>query len=62
LPWFVAATVLSMNHVIALRKTSQSAVPGEPPKFVGVLEQRVTGVVIFLLIGASIFFAKFLTV
>lgn len=32
LPWFVAATVLSMNHVIALRKISSSSVPGESAK------------------------------
>lgn len=32
LPWFVAATVLSMNHVIALRKVSSSSVPGEEAK------------------------------
>lgn len=58
----MAATVLSMNHVIALRKTSESTVPGAPPKFVGVIEQRVTGIVIFVLIGCSIFFSSFLTV
>lgn len=32
LPWFVAATVLSMNHIIALRKISTSTLPGEPTK------------------------------
>lgn len=61
LPWFVAATVLSMNHVIALRKTSESSVPGEPVKMIGVIEQRVTGCVIFTLIGCSIFVTKYLS-
>lgn len=32
LPWFVAATVLSMNHIIALRKTTKSEIPGEDAK------------------------------
>ena len=32
LPWMVAATVLSMNHVISLRKISPSTVPGEGAK------------------------------
>lgn len=58
IPWFVAATVLSMNHIIALRKISATSVPGETPKLVGVVEQRVTGVVIFGLIGLSIFATK----
>ncbi|RNA30529.1 Sodium-driven chloride bicarbonate [Brachionus plicatilis] len=61
LPWFVAATVLSMNHVIALRKTSESTVPGEAPKLIGVMEQRVTGTVVFLLIGCSIFITEILS-
>ena len=32
IPWFVAATVLSINHVISLKKESESAAPGEKPK------------------------------
>jgi len=32
LPWFVAATVLSMNHIMALRKISASSLPGESAK------------------------------
>ncbi|KAL8587703.1 hypothetical protein ACOMHN_020921 [Nucella lapillus] len=54
LPWFVAATVLSINHVNSLKKESQCSAPGEQPKFLGVREQRVTGVVIFLFIGISV--------
>lgn len=60
LPWFVAATVLSMNHVIALRKLAPSNVPGEPPKLSGVIEQRVTGLIIFSLVGLSIFATDYL--
>jgi sodium bicarbonate transporter 10 len=36
LPWFVAATVLSINHVDSLRLESESAAPGEKPQFLGV--------------------------
>lgn len=62
LPWFVAATVLSINHVIALKLESETAAPGEKAKFLGVREQRVTGFVVFLLIGLSVFLTKFLGV
>ena len=78
----MAATVLSMNHVIALRKLAPSNVPGEPPKYKsdlkitfnsnilnktylknrlsGVIEQRVTGLIIFSLVGLSIFATDYL--
>ncbi len=29
LPWFVAATVLSINHIQSLTKESESSAPGE---------------------------------
>jgi hypothetical protein len=32
IPWFVAATVLSINHVLSLKKESEAAAPGEKPK------------------------------
>ncbi|CAF2962810.1 unnamed protein product [Rotaria sp. Silwood2] len=60
LPWFVAATVLSINHVIALKLESETAAPGEKPKFLGVREQRLTGFVVFLFIGLSVFLTKLL--
>ncbi len=60
LPWFVAATVLSINHVIALKLESETAAPGEKAKFLGVREQRVTGFIVFLFIGLSVFLTKFL--
>ncbi|XP_036007997.1 electroneutral sodium bicarbonate exchanger 1 isoform X2 [Fundulus heteroclitus] len=55
LPWFVAATVLSISHVNSLKLESESAAPGEQPRFLGIREQRVTGLVIFLLMGCSVF-------
>ena len=36
LPWFVAATVLSINHVRSLTRESESAAPGEKPQFLGI--------------------------
>ncbi|XP_053386313.1 electrogenic sodium bicarbonate cotransporter 1-like isoform X3 [Mercenaria mercenaria] len=60
LPYFVAATVLSINHVMSLKKESECTAPGERPKFLGVREQRVTGVAIFLMIGLSVFLTSLL--
>lgn len=37
LPWFVAATVLSINHVNALKLETETAAPGEKPQFLGVM-------------------------
>ena len=55
LPWFVAATVLSINHVKSLMRESETAAPGEKPQFLGIREQRVTHLIIFILIGISVF-------
>ncbi len=54
LPWFVAATVLSINHVKSLTRESETAAPGEKPQFLGIREQRVTHIAIFVTIGASV--------
>ena len=54
IPWFVAATVLSMNHVNSLKMESECAAPGEKPQFLGVREQRATHVLIFVMIGLSV--------
>ncbi|XP_035008297.2 electroneutral sodium bicarbonate exchanger 1 [Hippoglossus stenolepis] len=56
LPWFVAATVLSISHVNSLKLESESSAPGEQPRFLGIREQRLTGLLIFLLMGCSVFF------
>ncbi|XP_046888080.1 sodium bicarbonate cotransporter 3 isoform X3 [Hypomesus transpacificus] len=60
LPWFVAATVLSISHVNSLKLESVCAAPGEQPKFLGIREQRVTGFMIFLLMGCSVFMTSVL--
>nr|AJO70194.1 sodium bicarbonate cotransporter isoform 3 [Cherax cainii] len=54
LPWFVAATVLSINHVNSLKLESECAAPGEKPKFLGVRENRLTHITIFVFIGLSV--------
>ncbi|RWS31538.1 sodium bicarbonate cotransporter 3-like isoform X9 [Leptotrombidium deliense] len=61
LPWFVAATVLSMTHVNSLRMESECAAPGEKPQFLGVREQRGTQLAIFILCGLSVLFTKVLS-
>uniref|UniRef100_A0A8B9F778 Anion exchange protein n=1 Tax=Amazona collaria TaxID=241587 RepID=A0A8B9F778_9PSIT len=58
LPWFVAATVLSITHVNSLKVESDCSAPGEQPKFLGIREQRVTGLMIFVLMGCSVFFTS----
>ncbi|XP_044727089.1 sodium-driven chloride bicarbonate exchanger isoform X2 [Chrysoperla carnea] len=61
LPWFVAATVLSINHVNSLKLESECAAPGEKPQFLGVREQRVTHILIFVTIGLSVLLTPMLS-
>uniref|UniRef100_A0A914YL97 Bicarbonate transporter-like transmembrane domain-containing protein n=1 Tax=Panagrolaimus superbus TaxID=310955 RepID=A0A914YL97_9BILA len=66
LPIYVAATVLSINHVTSLKVETEASAPGEPQQFLGVrkvfeeIEQRLTGVMTFILIGVSVFMSKIL--
>ncbi|XP_046697867.1 solute carrier family 4 member 4a isoform X6 [Silurus meridionalis] len=60
LPWYVAATVISIAHIDSLKMETETAAPGEQPKFLGVREQRVTGVCVFLLTGVSVFMSPIL--
>ncbi|XP_046887212.1 sodium-driven chloride bicarbonate exchanger [Hypomesus transpacificus] len=60
LPWFVAATVLSISHVNSLKLESECSAPGEQPRFLGIREQRFTGLMIFLLMGCSVFMTSVL--
>ncbi|XP_061115730.1 electrogenic sodium bicarbonate cotransporter 4 [Conger conger] len=60
LPWYVAATVISIAHIDSLRMESESSAPGEQPQFLGVREQRLTGILVFVLTGVSIFLAPIL--
>ncbi|XP_058869694.1 electrogenic sodium bicarbonate cotransporter 4-like isoform X4 [Acipenser ruthenus] len=60
LPWYVAATVISIAHIDSLKMETESSAPGEQPQFLGVREQRLTGIVVFILTGVSIFLAPIL--
>ncbi|XP_067887152.1 anion exchange protein 2-like isoform X2 [Heterodontus francisci] len=54
LPWLAAATVRTVTHVNALTVMSKSVAPGDKPKIQEVKEQRVTGLVVAVLVGLSI--------
>ncbi|XP_036168528.1 anion exchange protein 4 isoform X2 [Myotis myotis] len=60
LPWYVSATVISLAHMDSLRRESRACALGEPPRFLGIREQRLTGLVVFILTGISIFLAPIL--
>nr|XP_021144851.1 anion exchange protein 4 [Columba livia] len=60
LPWYVSATVISLAHMESLRKESTTSAPGEHPKFLGIREQRLTGLAVFVLTGVSVFMAPVL--
>nr|XP_020655050.1 anion exchange protein 4 [Pogona vitticeps] len=60
LPWYVSATVISLAHMEGLKKESTTCAPGEQPKFLGIREQRVTGLMVFILTGLSVFLAPVL--
>ncbi|XP_068960476.1 anion exchange protein 4 [Petaurus breviceps papuanus] len=57
LPWYVSSTVISLAHMDSLRRESTTCAPGELPHFLGIREQRLTGLVVFILTGVSIFLA-----
>lgn len=54
LPWLTAATVRSVTHVNALTVMSKATAPGEKPMIQEVKEQRVTGMLVSILVGLSI--------
>ena len=62
LPWCVAATVLCLGHIDSLKMETETTAPGEKPQFLGVREQRVTGVMVFVLTGLSVKLAPLLKV
>ncbi|XP_029980990.1 anion exchange protein 3-like [Sphaeramia orbicularis] len=54
LPWLTAATVRSVTHVNALTVMSKATAPGEKPMIQEVKEQRLTGLLVAVLVGLSI--------
>jgi len=63
LPWLVAATVRSLNHVRSLATTEEVVQRGGDTRerIVHVRENRVTSLAIHLLIGASLFLLPYLS-
>lgn len=61
LPWIVAATVHSLNHVKSLARTKIISVGGVKKEVItGVRENRLSGLLIHLLIAGSIFFLGYI--
>lgn len=51
LPWMAAATVRSVTHVNALTVMSKAVAPGDKPRIQEVKEQRVTGLLVAIMVG-----------
>uniref|UniRef100_A0A7M4DZC6 Anion exchange protein n=1 Tax=Crocodylus porosus TaxID=8502 RepID=A0A7M4DZC6_CROPO len=60
LPWLAAATVRSVTHANALTVMSKAVAPGDKPKIQEVKEQRVTGLLVAVLVGLSIVIGELL--
>ncbi|XP_015210010.2 anion exchange protein 2 isoform X1 [Lepisosteus oculatus] len=54
LPWLAATTVRSVTHANALTVMSKAVAPGDKPRIQEVKEQRVTGLLVAILVGLSI--------
>uniref|UniRef100_A0A1E1X3D4 Anion exchange protein n=1 Tax=Amblyomma aureolatum TaxID=187763 RepID=A0A1E1X3D4_9ACAR len=59
-PWMCAATVRSVSHLASLTVMSRTHAPGESPHIIGVKEQRVTNLLVSLLVGLSVFMSPLL--
>ncbi|XP_064329575.1 band 3 anion transport protein [Phalacrocorax carbo] len=54
MPWLTAATVRTITHVNALTIMSKTSGPGEKSQILEVKEQRISGLLVAMLIGVSI--------
>ncbi|KAG7211528.1 hypothetical protein KM043_010790 [Ampulex compressa] len=59
-PWCSAASVRSLTHVSAVTVMSRTHAPGEKPHIVEVKEQRVSALLVAILIGVSVLMAPLL--
>ena len=59
-PFICAATVRAMAHVSALTVMSTTHAPGESPKVVEVKDQRLSSIIVSILIGVSIYLSPLL--
>ena len=62
LPWYVAATVTALAHIMSLRKESECTAPGEKPMFLGIREQRVTNFLVGVFSGLAVLITSVLQV
>ncbi|KAB7496236.1 Band 3 anion transport protein [Armadillidium nasatum] len=53
-PFMSPACVRTISHMSALTVFSDKVAPGEPPKIVGCLEQRISNLTVSVLIGLSV--------
>ncbi|KAJ8974750.1 hypothetical protein NQ317_017020 [Molorchus minor] len=60
LPWLCAAAVRSIVHTSALTVMSRTHAPGEKPHLIEVKEQRLSALVVSILVGLSVFMSKLL--
>ena len=60
IPWYVASTILSITHVKSLQRESETSAPGEKRIFLGIREQRLTAIFVFILVGCSAFMTPIL--
>ncbi|XP_034938869.1 anion exchange protein 2 isoform X2 [Chelonus insularis] len=59
-PWCCAASVRSLTHVSAVTVMSRTHAPGDKPHIVEVKEQRVSALLVALLVGVSVLMAPLL--
>lgn len=59
-PWCCAASVRSLTHVSAVTVMSRTHAPGEKPHIVEVKEQRVSALLVAILVGVSVLMAPLL--
>lgn len=59
-PWCCAASVRSLTHVSAVTVMSRTHAPGDKPHIVEVKEQRVSALLVAVLIGISVLMAPLL--
>lgn len=60
LPWFNVAVLLSIGHLEALKVESAPEAPGARMRFQGFMEQRISALLVSLLLGASVFLTPLL--
>ncbi|XP_037665680.1 LOW QUALITY PROTEIN: band 3 anion transport protein [Choloepus didactylus] len=61
MPWLSATTVRSITHANALTVMGKASTPGAAPQIQGVKEQRISGLLVSVLVGLSILMEPILT-